>query len=129
MSFLPPARSGLPSLLLVEDDAMVRETIALMLEGTHDVLLASSVATALQHLKETGRLMIHCMLLDCLLPDGKVAALLTEADRRSIPVVLISGDPSQALLISSSRPFLAKPFTQQGLLAAIRAETVWRNSG
>jgi two-component system cell cycle response regulator CtrA len=114
---------GLPCLLLVEDDAMVRETIALMLEGAYDVLPASSAATALSHLKEAERMLIQCMLLDCLLPDGKLPALLAEADRRAIPVVLISGDPSQALWLPSPRRFLAKPFSRENLLAAIRAET------
>ncbi len=132
MPFSPPLHLGLPCLLLVEDDAMVRETIALMLEGTYDVLLAVSVATALSQLKEAEQMIIRCILLDCLLPDGRLAVLLTEADRRAIPVLLISGDPSQALWMPPCRRFLAKPFTQDSLLAAIRAATAdggVRNSG
>jgi hypothetical protein len=45
--------------------------------------------------------------------------LLTEADRRAIPVVLISGDPRQADAVDPSRPFLSKPFSLTALMAVL----------
>jgi hypothetical protein len=103
-------------LLLVEDDQMVRETILLMLEDDYEIHCAVSASAALTHLRATNGLLIDVMLLDCLLPDGNLAGVLAEADQRSIPVVLISGDPSQAEAVAPNRPFLPKPFTQATLL-------------
>ena len=61
------------------------------------------------------------MLLDCLLPGGSVADLLAAADHRSIPVVLISGDPNQAMAVDPALPFLPKPFSQRVLLAVLES--------
>lgn len=106
-------------LLLVEDNPMVRETIILMLEDDYEVDLAISAATALDRMRASDSHAIDLMLLDCLLPDGNLAEVLNEADQRSIPVVLISGDPRQADAIDPSRRFLPKPFTQSILLTTL----------
>ena len=103
-------------LLLVEDDRMVRETMILMLEDEYDVRDAASVSTALAHL---DGLAIDVMVVDCLLPSGGVGDVLAAADRRSIPVVLVSGDPNQAHRVDPTRPFLPKPFSRGLLLAAL----------
>ncbi len=104
-------------LLLVEDDQMVRETMILMLEDDYEVLHAASVSTALAQLEDAP--VIDVMVLDCLLPSGRVADVLAAADRRSIPVVLVSGDPNQAQAVDPERPFLPKPFSQGVLLAVL----------
>jgi DNA-binding NtrC family response regulator len=104
------------SLLLVEDDRMVRETIMLMLEDDYEISHAGSVASTLALMRAPELAPIDVMLLDCLLPDGNLADVLSEADQRSIPVVMISGDPSQAETIAPGRPFLSKPFSQATLL-------------
>jgi CheY-like chemotaxis protein len=103
-------------LLLVEDDSMVRETILLMLEDDFEIHLAASASTALQRLRAPDLPPVDVMLLDCLLPDGNLTAVLAEADRRSIPVVLTSGDPNQAEALGAGRRFLPKPFNQATLL-------------
>jgi len=54
-----------------------------------------------------------------LLPDGNLHDVLAEADRQSVAVVLVSGDPRQAEAIDPGRSFLAKPFTQATLLAIL----------
>lgn len=101
-------------LLLVEDDPLVSETIAAMLEEHYDIVFASTVALATASLSAAPPPTI--ILLDCLLPDGSIAALLNEADRRGISVVLTSGDPRQSGRLSPDRPFLPKPFHQDTLL-------------
>lgn len=106
-------------LLLVEDDQMVRETIILMLEDDFEVFHAASVSTALARLQSADAPPIEVMILDCLLPRGNVGDVLTAADQRAIPVVLISGDPRQAQMVDPGRPFLPKPFTQSILLAVL----------
>ncbi|WP_158933054.1 response regulator [Acidisphaera sp. S103] len=106
-------------ILLVEDDGMVRETITLMLEDDYEIHPAVSVSTALAHLRDPNPVPIDVVLLDCLLPGGDTAEVLAEADRRSIPVVLISGDPRQVEKLGPARRFLSKPVTQARLLAVL----------
>jgi CheY-like chemotaxis protein len=121
MSAISPPFTGNPSILLVEDDPMVRETIALMLEGACDTVVAASVGMAMAHLQGADRAGIDCILLDCLLPDGNLARIVAEAERQAIPIVFISGDPSQVERLPPAHEFLPKPFTQTRLLAAIKS--------
>jgi DNA-binding response OmpR family regulator len=114
---LPPLRRR--HLLLVEDDRMVRETVVLMLEDDYEIHLAVSAGGALARLLAPDQPAIDVMLLDCLLPDGNLQEVLAEADRQSVAVVLVSGDPRQAEAIDPGRRFLAKPFTQATLLAIL----------
>lgn len=98
---------------------MVRDTIILLLEDDYTVLVAASVGPALGHLRQANTRQIDIVLSDCLLPDGRVADVLAEADRQAIPVVLISGDPRQAEKIDRNRAFLGKPFTRESLIAVL----------
>ncbi len=95
---------------------MVRETILLMLEDDYEIHLAVSGGTAVAHLRAPEGPAPDVILLDCLLPDGNMDGVLAEADSRSIPVVLISGDPRLAEVVAPNRRFLPKPFTQEALL-------------
>jgi CheY-like chemotaxis protein len=97
----------------------VRETLVSMLEEHYDVLQAVSVRSALIQLSGQDAALIELILLDCLLPEGNVAALLAVTNQRAIPVVLISGDPRQGQAVDPNRPFLAKPITQAALLHAL----------
>ncbi len=106
-------------LLLVEDDEMVRETILMMLEDEYEIDVAVSVRTALDQLRAMEPSAIEVILLDCLLPDGSIAEVLAEADRRSVAVVLISGDPRLADTMVPPRPFLPKPFSLATLLEVL----------
>jgi CheY-like chemotaxis protein len=115
MSCPPPNRR----LLLVEDDGMVRETITLMLEDHYEVVRATTVGSALTRLSTPGAPPIDVMLVDCLLPDGKVSDILAAADQRSIPVVLTSGDPREADALDPARLFLSKPFSHATLLSVL----------
>jgi DNA-binding NtrC family response regulator len=106
-------------LLLVEEDPMVRDTIMMMLEDDYDVLDAASAGAALERLRAVYPQPIGMVLLDCLLPAGNVPAVLAAADQLSIPVVLTSGDHTQAQTVDPSRPFLGKPFSRNVLLSLL----------
>ena len=118
-------------ILVVEDDALVSETIVAMLEEHFDTVVVASVAAALAYLggsaagSDPDGVALQgkpaLILLDCLLPGGGLATLLRAADQREIPTVLISGDPAQATLIDAARRFLPKPFSQGDLLRAVHA--------
>jgi two-component system KDP operon response regulator KdpE len=109
--------------LLVEDDAVLRRTLAdaLAVEGW-TVLTAASLAEGLA-VAAHGR--PDLVLLDLGLPDGDGAALLDEWRRRqSAPLLVISArdDPSVriALLDAGADDFLVKPFAIGELLARVR---------
>jgi DNA-binding NtrC family response regulator len=114
-----PIYQTLPPLLLVEDDHMVAETLHAMLEDDYATTKTATAAAALEHLSNQPPPTI--ILLDCLLPNGGVPAILAAADALAMPVVLISGDPRQANAFGQSRVFLSKPFSRPSLLAMLRA--------
>lgn len=113
---MPMSQPSRRRILLVEDDRMVRETLTLMLDDDYEVLVAASVAAGMAHLSSPEAPAIDVLLLDCLLPDGRISEILAAADERSIPAVLISGDPRQADVLEPARCFLSKPFSQATLL-------------
>jgi DNA-binding NarL/FixJ family response regulator len=106
-------------LMLVEDDALVRETITLMLEDAFDVSAIDRASVAMAWLRDPGRARPALILLDCMLPGGGRDELLGEADALRIPVVLISGDPQQPHMQRGGRALLLKPFGRDTMLAAI----------
>jgi hypothetical protein len=61
-------------------------------------------------------------LLDCILPGGTMWQVVLEADRQEIPVVLMTGDPSQRKDVAGGeRPYILKPFTLQALIDIVEA--------
>ncbi|WP_137177919.1 response regulator [Roseomonas sp. AR75] len=103
-----------PLLLLVEDDALVRGTLAEALaDAGFEVLEAADAETALHLVAERGDL--AALLTDINLPgaDGFVLARAARRLRPDLPVVYASGrvreaDPRRAL---PGATFLAKPFS------------------
>ncbi|HJS85861.1 MAG TPA: response regulator [Acetobacteraceae bacterium] len=111
-------------ILVVEDDPLVSETILCVLEEHYQVTLASSVCGAASCLREEP---FDIVLLDCILPGGKVADLIAQAERHGASVVLTSGDPEQIEALGGGRlPFLAKPFSLNRLLDLLAATSTQR---
>ena len=105
--------AGLPHILVVEDDPLVSATMASALEDQFQVSIAASAAAAQQ---ELGQQQFAALLLDCLLPGGGSASVITAADQRGIPVILMSGAPDQIHALSGGdRPFVSKPFSMREL--------------
>lgn len=98
----------MPSLLVIEDDPLVRDTLVRTLRPFYDVHEASSVAAALAALRQSTP---DVVVLDLCL-DREATALHDALSRREIPVVLVSGrDPEQLPSVAEARgwPYLAKP--------------------
>ena len=112
-----------PRILVVEDDELVSEVIAAVLD-TYPITVVETAAEALGLLRRGG---FRLMLLDCTLPGGVDVNLLPEADKAGTAVILMSGDPGRmAKLTDQPRPFVLKPFTLAALLETV--ETVLRSS-
>lgn len=123
---------GQPVLLVVEDDQLVRLTLADGLaDAGFEVLEAGDAQEALAQL--ASRSDIQAMLTDINLPggaDGFTLARAARVVRPRLPVIYASGrymTAEEGRSVPGSR-FLAKPFTPTLAVAAIRATIAERDT-
>ena len=115
---------GSETILLVEDEASVRDLARRMLEESgYQVLSATNGSDALQ-LCTANREHIDLMVTDVVMPQMRGAELARRVAhiRPGLPVLYMSGytDNSIDPNISDSVSFLQKPFTLDELLGAVR---------
>jgi len=121
------AGNGLETILVVEDEAPVRDLVVAVLEHYgYRVLQADNGATA-QEVWKWHSHRIALLLTDVVLPDGMSGAELSEQMQQEKPglkVVLMSGYASEyAGKLFPRRPqvrFIQKPFTPQALEKIVR---------
>jgi signal transduction histidine kinase/CheY-like chemotaxis protein len=123
---LPPPGGGSETILLVEDEATVRELASRILRGSgYSVLEAASADEALV-LVERNEGRVDLLLTDVVMPRTSGRELAEELASRGAfrGLVFMSGytaDPAIAALRSSGEAgFLAKPFTPDDLLRIVR---------
>jgi CheY-like chemotaxis protein/anti-sigma regulatory factor (Ser/Thr protein kinase) len=113
---------GFETILLVEDDASVREIVAEFLRGAaYDVLEACDSEQALA-IVSVGPKAVDLLVTDIVLP-GQSGPELAGALRRFAPqmrTLFISGYPSESNSDTRLPAFLAKPFSRAALLQAVR---------
>ena len=113
-------------MLVVEDEESLRAGIRRLLQSEgYTVLEAQNGATALQLLEGTTSDSIALVLTDLRMPvmDGRQLASALARRRPSLPIVFMSGFTAQLMdlrLVSPNLAFLAKPFRNDDLLAAVR---------
>jgi CheY-like chemotaxis protein/anti-sigma regulatory factor (Ser/Thr protein kinase) len=125
----PAAESGLngQQVWVVEDDARVREALRLRLSGWGAAVRDFGTVDAVrQALADSARVLPDLLVSDQRLPDGTgiEVALLLRAAAATLPVLVVTGDTAPSdlgLLHASGLRVLHKPFTSEGLLAAIHA--------
>jgi two-component system, cell cycle sensor histidine kinase and response regulator CckA len=117
---------GSETILLVEDDALVRAlTRTLLREAGYHVLEAENAETALA-LAERHAAAIHLLLTDVVLPrvGGRQLADQLCARRPETKVLFISGYTNDAIIrhgvVDSAVELLQKPFTRVSLLRRVR---------
>jgi CheY-like chemotaxis protein len=109
-----------PSVLVVDDEKVVREGCRRVLEASgFDVLVASEGAEALRILEEHP---VGAVLLDLWMPGmhgAEVLEILTRS-RPDLPVVVFSGhatlEVEQECAARGARAFIAKPFQTDQLV-------------
>lgn len=119
-------KRGTETVLVVDDDKMIRDLTATTLRSHgYTVLAASSGAEALALLKaHSGDL--HLLLTDISMPglSGGELAEAVAAERPSVKLLFMSGFSAGAALHDSVREegvaFLAKPFVPNVLLRKVR---------
>jgi two-component system cell cycle sensor histidine kinase/response regulator CckA len=117
---------GSETILLVEDEASVRTFARRALEGLgYTVLEATNGIEAAAHATEhTGR--IDLVVTDVVMPQmgGRELAERLRAAGSRLPILFMSGFSGNAAsgadLTPPDAPFLAKPFTREGLGRAVR---------
>jgi CheY-like chemotaxis protein len=108
------------TVLLVDDDATLLESVRGFLDGDYDVLSATSGQEALQKSK-TFKSEIHLLLSDFQMEGMTGIELATQltAARPAIKVLLMSGYPAGMLVLNEGWHFLPKPFVASQLLALV----------
>jgi PAS domain S-box-containing protein len=122
----PRSTGGGETLLLVEDDALVRDMATEILEAEgYQVITAPDPETALARAGEVATLAL--LISDVVMPQmtGPQVAERLREQRPGLPVLLISGYADEALEARGALPagleFLHKPFSNETLVQKIRA--------
>ena len=119
--FLPNPHKG-KTILLAEDEQPVRNFVHLLLLGNgYDVLVVENGIEALDKSREhTGE--IHLLLSDVEMPQMTGTELATQIaiERPNAKIILMSGFPSEMLVLNHGWKFLAKPFDAHMLRETIR---------
>lgn len=122
-----PAQVG-GAVLLVEDDARVRELVAQVLEGNgYDVWVAESAEAAIA-LANSRTESIDLLLTDVVMPrlNGRALFERLREKRPTLHVLYMSGYSGDILarngVIDDGTSFLAKPFTSNELLHRVATE-------
>jgi len=116
------------TLLVVEDEDALRASICRMLRAHgYEVLEAGDGARALRLLEDPSAAPVELVLTDLRMPvmDGRQLASTLARLRPSLPIVFMSGYTAQLMdlrLVSPHDDFLAKPFREADLLAAVRGQ-------
>jgi two-component system response regulator PrrA len=114
---------GRGSILLVEDEPGLRQTLAMSLQGRDFTVDEAATASAAIDAAASHR--FDLMLLDINLPDGTGWDVLRQlrTTGNSLPVVVLSAVPPNPVRVREFRPFgvLHKPFPIDALLRLTRS--------
>ena len=126
MTDAEPARGEGQTILIVDDDALIRLTVETFVESLgYRALTAGSVADALRLYSENPRV-IDVVLTDIMMPGllGSDLARMVEKRAPEISVIFMSAHPLHELVrqghVSKTAQWLAKPFDTGGLAAALQ---------
>jgi DNA-binding NtrC family response regulator len=110
----------MPTILVVEDDPQVRETLVDFMQVLgHDVLSARSAAEARLLIADRA---VHLVVSDCALQGERGESLAEHSSALGIPVILTTGHPDYLENLGDlSFVVLRKPFRLDALEALIVA--------
>ena len=115
----PVVATAKPHILVVEDQAQILDVLREVLEEEHTVTTATTAQAGSRALAASPA---DLVLLDLMLPGGGAQDVLAQADAKGVPVILMSGNPSEMARASAGeRPLLMKPFSLEALSQAVRA--------
>ena len=113
-------------ILVVEDEAEIRKTIRLQLEGTiYEVLEAEDGEMGIQLLDNENILEVVVIICDVRMPklNGVEAVAYFRENYPSIPIIVLTGYPDTQLAVDFMKggvvEFLVKPVEKKELLEAV----------
>jgi CheY-like chemotaxis protein len=112
-----------PSVLVVEDEVLVRTVVAMYLRDCGFQVVEASNADEAIRVLEAG-LAVDIVFSDVNMPgsmDGFALARWLRQKRPGLQLILTSGAPQKAEDLGEHRPFLAKPYDHAALERQIRA--------
>jgi two-component system response regulator FlrC len=118
--------------LVVDDDASVREAVCLVLEDDYECLAARSGEVALDLLRSSR---VDVVVLDLRMPGSDGVAVLRAmlAEHPELPVVVLTAvlekDAIAEAMSLGARDYVVKPFRHERLHAAIRGALTPRAPG
>lgn len=121
-----PRPRGSETVLLVDDDDLVRKVAGMMLSSQGYNVLAASDGEGALHLSASHPGPIDVLLTDVLMPQmgGDALALELRAQRPDLRVLFMSGSTNNTVLprqaLGARVGFLQKPLTPDALAAAVR---------
>jgi DNA-binding NarL/FixJ family response regulator len=113
--------------LLVDDQALFRESLALLLSAQPDLIVAGEAANGEAAIEQAARLEPHVVLMDLRMPilDGVAATRRLRADYPEIQVIALTTFDDDADVFAALRAgaigYLLKDVSGETLFAAIRA--------
>jgi signal transduction histidine kinase len=121
----PEVQTSRPRVLVVDDNADLREYVAALLAPTYDVATAPDGLAALAAVRANPP---DIVVSDVMMPNldglGLVRQLRAEERTASLPVILLSARAGEESAVegldSGSDDYLAKPFSARELLARVR---------
>lgn len=123
-----PARESAATVLIVDDETLIRKLLTLILGKLgYKVLCAATAAQAVEFSDASPRENFGVMITDLWLPGTSGVALASKlrADRPDLKVLYISGSTREhfnTLCVDMSQAsFIAKPFTATQLAEALRS--------
>jgi len=116
---------GTETVLVVEDEAAVRNLVKAVLERKGYVVLVAEDGAAALDLVDTHTGVIHVLLTDVVMPgmNGRDLAVRVRERRPAIKVVFMSGytaDVPTELVTEGGAAFLSKPFNERALTMKLR---------
>jgi hypothetical protein len=123
---LPPALRGTETVLLVDDDELVRRMTRVMLEACGYAVLDAGTGDAAAAAAATAAGPIHLLITDLMLPgeSGAAVAARLAAQRPGLRVLFVSGYNEDVIEHHHWTPdradFLAKPFGLDSLATKVR---------
>jgi CheY-like chemotaxis protein len=122
----PVSRRGTETILLVEDEAAVRQLARKILEGHGYTVLTADGGSSALTLAQRHAGTIHLLLTDVVMPELSGRDLATALDRTGgrIRVLYMSGYTDDTIIrhgvLEAGVAYLQKPFTPEALLRKVR---------
>ena len=116
-------------ILVVEDEAINRTILGMILEKDYEIIFAENGEEALRVIEEKKEL-LSLVILDLIMPVMPGMEVLrrikAEPETRNLPVIVASGDQSQEIecLNAGASDFIQKPYPEPGVILARVRRTI-----